>query len=232
MNNNTNKQKEHITVSVDSVVFGYTNQSLNVLLIKREKDPFKGKWAIPGGLLSAGLTAKEEASTVLKTKAGISIEFLEQLFTFDAINRDPRSRTISLAFFALVNSDHYKISIDNKSHDAQWFQLTKLPELAFDHKEIIKTAIARLQGKILYQPIGFELLSEEFTLSELQHLYEVVLNTGLDKRNFRKKIISSDIVSATGKKRLGARNRQPELYRFNEKEYNRLLKQGFNFKIV
>lgn len=226
------KIQQKITVSVDSVVLGYTNEELNVLLIKREKEPFKGKWSIPGGLLKDHSTATEEASSILKTKAGFQIEFLEQLFTFDDIKRDPRSRTISITYFALINPDHYQISVDLKSHDSQWFNLNDLPQLAFDHAEIIKLAITRLQGKIVYQPIGFELLSEEFTLSELQHLYEVVLGSELDKRNFRKKIISTGIVSTTGKKRIGMRNRQPELYKFNEKEYKKLLKQGFNNKII
>lgn len=233
MNNTSNiKFQQNITVSIDSVVFGYANESLNVLLIKREKEPFKGKWSIPGGLLNERSTAIEEASRVLKTKAGFQIEFLEQLFTFDEVKRDSRSRTISIAYFALVNPDYYQISVDQKSHDSQWFNLNDLPQLAFDHVEIIKTAITRLQGKIVYQPIGFELLSEEFTLSELQNLYEVVLGNELDKRNFRKKIISTGIVRATGKKKTGMRNRQPELYKFNEKEYRKLLKQGFSSKII
>ncbi len=170
MNEVSNTQKnQNITVSIDSVILGYTNQSLNVLLIKREREPFKGKWAIPGGLLSNTSTAAQEAKQILKTKAGVTIHFLEQLFTFDEVKRDPRSRTISLTYFALINPDHYQISIDHKSHDSQWFNLNDLPQLAFDHLKIIKTAITRLQGKIVYQPIGFELLSNEFTLSELQN---------------------------------------------------------------
>lgn len=224
--------EQNITVSVDSVVFGYTNSELQILLIKRTKEPFKNTWAIPGGLLTKNQAALDAALNTLKTKAGVKINYLEQLFTFDELQRDPRSRTIAIAYFALINPNHYEISTQTKSYDAAWFSLNDLPLLAFDHKQIIETAITRLRGKISYQPIGFELLDKEFTLSELQKLYEVILNSDLDKRNFRKKIISTNIVTNTGKKRTGLRNRAPELYSFNKKEYEKIIKSGFNFKIV
>ena len=131
-----------------------------------------------------------------------------------------------------MNPNRFEISNHTKSHDARWFSLNDLPKLSFDHKAIIDAAINRLRGKISYQPIGFELLDNEFTLSDLQTLYEVILGYELDKRNFRKKIISTDIVLATGKKKIGERNRAPELYRFNKKEYEKIIKNGFNLKIV
>lgn len=223
---------QNITVSIDNVVFGYSKGKLHLLLIKREKEPFKDRWALPGGLLDTASTAKNKAIEILKTKAGVNIDFLEQLYTFDEMERDPRSRTISLSYFAFVNTNHYEISVESKSNDAKWFSLTNLPKLAFDHSKIISKAIERIQNKIEYHPLGFELLPEEFTLSELQELYQVILGRELDKRNFRKKILSTGIVVATGKKKIGGRNRQPELYRFNESEYKILLKNGFNIKIV
>ncbi len=231
MSNSKNSIEQKLTVSIDSAVVGYNEGELFLLLIKRDKSPFKGDWALPGALLSSNSLAYNQALQILKSKAGVEMDFLEQLYTFDQLDRDPRSRTISISYYAFVNSHQYQISESNKTQDSKWFKLNNLPKLAFDHSQIIQMALQRIRNKIEYHPLGFELLDQEFTLTDLQRLYEIILDRELDKRNFRKKILSTEIVAGTGKKKIGDRNRQPELYKFNEKVYKKMLKQGFNFKI-
>ncbi|HEU5290686.1 MAG TPA: NUDIX domain-containing protein [Cyclobacteriaceae bacterium] len=216
-------------LTVDCVVFGYSN-TLKILLIKRDIKPFKGKWVLPGGFLQAE-TLEDAAHRILSSKVGLAKIYVEQLYTFGSLDRDPRGRVVSVAYYALVNPKNFSIVAGATSSDVHWFEIDELPELGFDHQAIINVAWQRLQSKVSYQPVGFNLLAEEFTLSELQFLYESILQRRIDKRNFRKKIMGSGILKETGKKRTGLKNRQPLLYSFDQKKYNKLLNEGFQFKL-
>lgn len=217
------------SVTVDCVVFGYDGTDLSVLLIQRKEAPFESMWTIPGGFLWMEETFETTANRILATKAGLQGIFLEQLYTFGAIDRDPRKRVLSVAYFALVNPSNYQVVAGDAAHEAKWFPLSELPALGFDHQEVIQVAQQRLQAKVIYQPIGFELLDEQFTLTELQHLYETILEQSIDKRNFRKKILETGALKNTGLKRTGVKNRAPELYEFNKEAY--LGKVGFELPI-
>lgn len=218
-------------LTVDCVVFGLDEGDLKVLLIERGLEPFKGKWALPGGFVRVHETLEAAAGRELEEETGVREVFLEQLFTFSAIKRDPRERVVSVAYYALVNlADHITRAATDAS-DAQWFSATKPPKLAFDHGEILSLALARLRGKLRYEPIGFELLPKKFTLTQLQHLYETVLGMQIDKRNFRKKVLSFDFLQALEETQRDGAHRPAQLYRFNPAKYERLKKQGFNFEL-
>jgi 8-oxo-dGTP diphosphatase len=205
------------SLAVDLVVFGYHGKTLSVLLLKRNEAPFKGGWTLPGAFLQMEERFSDACSRVLKTKLGMDNVYLEQLYTFDGLDRDPRGRALSVAYYALVNPGKFEVLAGTMAGDVQWFPVMKLPILGFDHKEIFKTAQQRLKSKILYYPVGFELLDESFTMTELQDLFECILDTPLDRRNFRRKILDSEYVVNTGVKRGGLQNRHPDLYTFNHK---------------
>ncbi|MCP4675983.1 MAG: NUDIX hydrolase [Deltaproteobacteria bacterium] len=218
-------------LTVDCVVFGLDETDLKVLLIQRDVEPFAGIWALPGGFVNMDETLDESAKRELQEETGLKKLFLEQLYTFAAVDRDPRERVVSVAFFALVNISAHKVKSATDARDAAWFSVVDTPTLAFDHDEILKMALERLKGKVRYQPIGFELLPPLFTLSQLQFLYETVLETKMDKRNFRRKILSMDLLEETDQIEQDVAHRAARLYRFNKKRYNSLLKKGFIFEV-
>src|SRR5215469_5484821 len=183
-------QYPRAALTVDCVVFGFDGGDLKVLLIQRALEPFKGRWALPGGFVRVDETVDDAARRELMEETGLKNVFLEQLYTFSAVNRDPRDRVVSVAHYALVKLSDHRAKAATDAANAEWFPVSKVPKLAFDHADILATALERLKGKVRYQPIGFELLPPKFTLSQLQHLYEAVLETELDKRNFRKKVLS------------------------------------------
>ena len=217
-------------LTVDCVVFGLDDGELKVLLVSRGINPFKGFWALPGGFVRVEETLDDAARRELREEAGLTNIFLEQLYTFGAVNRDPRERIVSVAYYALVKSSDFETKAASDATEARWFPVSKLPKLAFDHAEILDVALNRLRGKLRYQPIGFELLPQKFTLSHLQHLYEAVLGITLDKRNFRKKILGYSLLIALREKTEGA-HRPAQLYRFDPDRYERLRKRGFNFEL-
>jgi 8-oxo-dGTP diphosphatase len=224
--------KQNIKIAVDAIVFGYAENNLNVLLIKQKFGVLKNQWALVGGFVKDNETLHSAVNRELKEEAGIKVNYLEQLYTFgDNINRDPRFRVISVAYFALVNSTKLVLKADSDAEDAKWFPINKLPTLAFDHQAIIKTAQKRLQSKLTYQPIGFDLLPKEFLFSELENLYCIILEKEIDRRNFRKKMLSFGIVEETEKFGAKSKGRPAKLYRFNKAEYNKLLKGNFLFEI-
>jgi 8-oxo-dGTP diphosphatase len=182
-------QYPRAALTVDCVVFGYDERELKVLLIQRGLDPFKGRWALPGGFVRVDETLEEAARRELREETGLRNVFLEQLYSFGTVDRDPRERVVSVAYFDLVKLSDHRARAATDAAEAEWFPVSKVPKLAFDHAEILATALSRLKGKVRYQPIGFELLPPEFTLSQLQHLYEAILGEELDKRNFRKKVL-------------------------------------------
>lgn len=204
-------------LAVDLVVFGYHENELSVLLLNRNEEPFKDGWTLPGAFLRIEERFLDACHRILRTKMGMERLFLEQLYSFDEPDRDPRGRVISVTYFALVNPRNFTTTAGKMANDVKWFNVRKMPELGFDHKKIFKRALERLQSKILYFPVGFELLDELFTMTELHELYECILDTSLDRRNFRRKILDSEYIVDTGQKREGLRNRHPALYRFNKK---------------
>ena len=218
-------------LTVDCVVFGLDEEDLKVLLIQRNLEPFEGKWAIPGGFIRVGESPEEAARRELYEETGVKNIFLEQLYTFGNPDRDPREHVVTIAYFALVNLSDHKIRAATDSRQAAWFAIDDVPRLAFDHDKILKTAYERLCSKVRYQPIGFELLPEKFPLRQLQNLYEKVLDRPVDKRNFRKKILSMEILEELDEVETDVSHRAARLYRFNRKKYERMLNKGFNFEI-
>ncbi|MGB3300771.1 MAG: NUDIX domain-containing protein [Phormidesmis sp.] len=219
-------------LTVDCVVFGYeADIALKVLLIQRKLPPHKGKWALPGGFVQMDESVDEAAVRELKEETGVKNVFLEQLYTFGAVKRDPRDRIVSVAYYALVNLQRHPVQAATDASDAKWFELADLPKLGFDHQEILDCAGDRLRAKIRYEPIGFELLPTLFTLSQIQNLYEQILERPLDKRNFRKKLLKMDLLLDTGKKEQAVSHRAAHLYKFDAKKYSMLKREGFNFEL-
>jgi 8-oxo-dGTP diphosphatase len=207
---------ERPSVTVDVVIFSLVEDDLQVLLVKRKKPPFGGVWAIPGGFVHMDESLEEAAARELAEETGVTGVFIEQLYTFGAPDRDPRTRVITVAYFALVPHDaiHHRPSGD--AAETGWFSVYDLPELAFDHRQILDYARRRLRYKLEYTTVGFQLLPDKFTLSELQRAYETILGEKIDKRNFRRKILLAEILEATGKKRKEAEGRPAMLYRYRE----------------
>ncbi|MEP7239076.1 MAG: NUDIX domain-containing protein [Ferruginibacter sp.] len=223
-----------IKVAVDAVVFGYSkNEGVSVLLIKRKYPPYKNSWAIPGGFILEEESLEAAVKRELSEETGIKVNYLEQLYTFGAPKRDPRQRIISIAYFALVKSSMFQqLKASTDAADAQWFNINKLPTLAFDHKEILQTAIERIRAKIRYQPIGFELLDKNFPFADLEKLYSTLLDREIDRRNFTKKILSLGLLEDTGQLSAGeGAGRPSKIYRFNKNRYQELLNEGMHFEI-
>lgn len=218
-------------LTVDCVVFGFDESELKVLLIQRALEPFQGKWALPGGFVHTEETLDAAARRELEEEAGLRDVYLEQLYTFGAVDRDPRERVVTVAYYALVPLAAHATRAATDAADARWFPISKIPRLAFDHAEILATALTRLRGKVRYQPIGFELLPPKFTLSQLQHLYEAVLETELDKRNFRKKVLSFGLCVPLEETQMTGRHRPARLFRFDAVKYETLKKRGFHFEL-
>ena len=220
-------------LTVDCVVFGLDleEQDLKVLLIQRALEPFAGHWALPGGFVQVGESVDDAALRELREETGVVRVYLEQLYTFGEPDRDPREHVVSVAYYALVNLSPHKLQAATDAKDAAFFGVHDIPSLAFDHETILDTALERLRGKLRYEPIGFELLPRKFTLTQLQRLYEIVLETQLDKRNFRKRIQAMDILIELDEVEQGVSHRAARLYRFDEKKYRRKLKSGFDFSV-
>ena len=223
--------KQYIKLTVDAVVFGYEEGKISVLLIKRKYEPFKDKWAIPGGFVLNDESLEEAVERELQEETGIKINYLEQLYTFGNPSRDPRGRVVSIAYFGLVRPNTFKIFASTDAAEVAWFNINELPELSFDHKEILEIAIKRLQGKITYEPIGFELLDKKFPFSDLEKLYTTLLGREIDRRNFRKKIVSLNVLDELNEKVSKGSGRPANLFQFNQKRYFQLKKEGIIFEI-
>ena len=206
-------------VTVDIILFTFHDNDLKVLLIRRNGEPFKGKWALPGGFVNMDEDLDTAAMRELAEETHVTDVYLEQLYTFGDLERDPRGRVITVAYFALLSTDQaaqLHIKSDSDADDARWWSMYALPELAFDHDPILQYALQRLRWKLEWTALGFLLLPAEFTLSELQKVYETVLNEPLDKRNFRRKMLATDVLEETGNIREGD-HRPAKLYRFTAK---------------
>ena len=218
-------------LTVDCVVFGQDEEDLKVLLIQRGVEPYAGRWALPGGFVRMDEALDAAARRELEEEAGIRPVHLEQLYTFGEPGRDPRGRVITVAYFALVKLSDHQLHAATDAREAAWFSVWDTPKLAFDHADILATALQRLKGKVRYQPIGFELLPPKFTLTQLQRLYEIILERPLDKRNFRKKILAMDLLEELDEVEQDVSHRAARLYRFDHKKYKQLEKAGFNFEL-
>lgn len=224
--------EQNIKIAVDAIVFGYQNNELKVLLVKQKFGKYNNNWVVVGGFVKENESLQDAVKRELLEEAGIKVNYLEQLYTFgDDVNRDHRFRVISVAYFALVNSTNLKLVADTDAMDAQWFSMQEVPKLGFDHNEIIDLAYQRLKNKLSYQPIGFDLLPNYFPFSNLENLYCNILGQEIDRRNFRKKIMSFGIVEETEKFSDNKSGRPAKLFKFNKKVYNALMKEGFHFEI-
>ena len=202
-------------VTVDTVIFTLREDDLHVLLVKRKNWPFEGTWAIPGGFVDMDETLEAAAKRELKEETGLADLFLEQLYTFGDPGRDPRGRSITITYFAVVQAGAVDPQAADDAADVGWWSIYHLPPLAFDHDKILDYALTRLRYKLEYTAIGFELLPDEFTLTELQTAYEIVLGVKLDKRNFRRKILAANVIEPAQRVRSGE-GRPARLYRYRE----------------
>jgi 8-oxo-dGTP diphosphatase len=203
----------HPAVTVDVVVFTIENDDLDVLLIQRDQDPFEGKWALPGGFINIDERLSDAAKRELKEETGVSAAYLEQLYTFGHPNRDPRERIITVAYYALIPKDELSLTAGDDARDAALFAMNDLPELAFDHDNILRHAKQRVMDRLNDANFAFQVLPETFTMHELRRVHELFLGETLDKRNFIKKIIALDQIEETGDKRESVRHRPARLYR-------------------
>lgn len=223
--------KQSIKLSVDAVVFGYEEGIISVLLIKRKYEPFKDNWAIPGGFVLNDESLEKAVERELQEETGIKINYLEQLYSFGEPARDPRGRVVSIAYFALVRPNAFKILASTDASEVKWFNIKELPKLSFDHESILNMAIKRLQAKITYEPIGFELLDRKFPFSDLEKLYITLLDRDIDRRNFRKKIVGFNVLDELNEKVSRGSGRPANLFKFNEKRYFQLKREGIVFEI-
>ena len=215
-------------VTTDCVIFGYDGKELKVLLIERGIEPFKGCWAFPGGFLNMDEDALAGARRELKEETGLEDAFIEQFHTFSEPGRDPRGRVITIAHYALVKIQEVEGGDD--AAQARWFPIGEVPPLAFDHDRILRMAMSRLKEKIHFEPVGFELLPDVFTMPQLQNLYESILEVHFDRRNFASKMLKLGILEDTGARPAGASSRIPVSYRFNKEKYNELKAKGFRLE--
>ena len=224
--------QQNIKVAVDAILFGYKESTLYILLIQQKFGPFKDQWALPGGFVKDGESLKEAVHRELKEETGVRLKFLEQLYTFgDDVNRDPRGQVISVSYFGTVNPDDMELHPTTDAKAAQWFPIQEIPPLAFDHAQILEVAQARLKAKLNYQPIGFDLLQDKFPFSDLEQLYMTILNRNIDRRNFRKKLLSFGFLEETGDIQKIGSGRPAKLFRFNTHKYKQLQKEGIHFEI-
>lgn len=204
------------SVTVDLVIFTIAEDDLKVLLIRRGQEPFKGRWALPGGFVEIDESLERAAARELKEEVGVKNVYLEQLYTFGDPKRDPRGRVISVSYFALVDAERQRIVAASDAADAEWRSVFNPPKLAFDHKKILDYAVWRLRNKIEWTTVGYELLPKKFTLSELQRVYEIILQRPVDKRNFRRKIMSQGQIIELNETRSDVAHRPARLYSFRK----------------
>ncbi|MEO7176802.1 MAG: NUDIX domain-containing protein [Saprospiraceae bacterium] len=217
--------------SVDCVIFGFDQDALKILLIRRGQKPFDGDWALPGNLVFPNEDLDFSATRVLEELTGMKKVFLEQVQTFGKVDRHPLGRVITTAYFALVKVSDFSLIPSSLASEAAWVPIRDLDHLAFDHFEILRTCYELLKKSIRVRPVGFELLPPEFTLTDLQLLYESILETSLDKRNFRKKILAMNLLVDVKAMKRGFAHRPAKLYRFDEDKYKAFRAEGFVFEI-
>jgi len=217
--------------SVDNVIFGFDEGDLKILLIKRGAIPHKGLWALPGDLVYPKEDLNSAAARVLEELTGLQDVYLEQVRTFGAVDRHPLGRVITIAYFSLIKISDYNLNASSFASKTKWHSVSKVEDLAFDHNEILEACVRRLKRRVRGRPIGFELLPPKFTLTELQHLYEAILETHLDKRNFRKKILSMNLLVDLNQTQEGVAHRPAKLYQFDKERYEEFVSLGYTFDL-
>jgi len=217
--------------SIDCVIFGFDDGELKILLIQRNEEPFKDWWALPGNIIEKDQSIDLAAERILYELTGLKDIYMEQFHTFGDVNRHPQGRVITVAYYAMIRLNGTKDlkPISNYASKAVWIPVNDLPKLAFDHEKIFSRGFDKIRNKISYQPIAFELLPEKFTLTQLQQLYEVILNKKLDKRNFRKKMLNYGILKELNEKQKGVSYRAAKLYKFDKRKYAKLFQKEFFF---
>lgn len=224
------KDKDAFLIAVDCIIMGFSDNGLNILITRRSFEPLKGGWSLMGGFVNATESVSEAAERVLGEFTGINNIFMEQVGAYGEINRDLGERVISIAYFALVDMAIFDTSLVEK-HDARWEKITQLPALVFDHNKMVKDTINILQRKAAVKPIGFNLLGEQFTLPTLQSLYESIYQESIDKRNFRKKLMTMDILLKLEEKDKTSSKKGAYYYTFNKERYDQLIQQGMHFSL-
>jgi 8-oxo-dGTP diphosphatase len=223
------EQDKHY-VAVDCIVFGFNEDGLKLLLIKRQMDPFKNHWSLMGGFVKESESIDDAAKRITLSLTGLEQVYLEQLYTFGDINRDPGGRIISVAYYALIKiNDSFQEILENNG--AHWISVNNIPPLIFDHEQMVDTALNKIRKRCRTQPIGFELLPEKFTIPQLQLLYEAILMHPLDKRNFRKKILEMNLLDKLNEKDRSSSKKGAFYYRFNPEKYKDFTLQGFSFEV-
>lgn len=218
-------------VSIDCLIFGFRHSELDILLIKHAEGISKGRWALPGGWIRYNEGIDDAASRLLTSLTGVSNIFLEQFRAFGAVNRYPGKRVITLAYYALINADNYSLSAGFTASDARWFKIHDVPRLPYDHNKILKTGFQYLKHKVRHEPLGFNLLPKKFTLHQIQKLYEAILETELDKPNFRRKLLKMNLLVPCDEKQKGMSHRAASYYRFDKTIYKKLTESGFTFEL-
>jgi 8-oxo-dGTP diphosphatase len=226
-------EKEYPNITVDAAVFSYIDEKLHILQIKRNIPPYENMYALAGAFIKDDETADEAVVRMLKDETGLEVDYLEQLYTFTNPVRDPRQRIISIAYYGLINSTNQTLKTSRHAKEVEWVEIKKAfsREMAFDHRHIMHYALQRLRNKLQYEPIGFELLPTYFTMTELYDLYCAILDEGLDRRNFSRKILSFGLLKETQFKKTGTVGRQAKMYEFDKINYDRLKTKGFNFEL-
>lgn len=223
---NSYSSADKVLLAVDCIIFGFDNEGLKILLIQRDFEPEKGKWSLIGGFLKRDEVLDTAATRILNTYTGLNDIYMEQLYAYSEIDRDPVERTISVSYFALINIENHNAELI-QNYNAQWFPINDAPNLIFDHNEMVQNAIKRLRYKTSVKPIGFELLPEKFTMRQLLELYEAILSKELDKRNFISKINSLGILNKLDEKDMQSSRKGSYLYTFNKEKYEEKLLNDF-----
>ncbi len=218
----------HPSVTTDCIIFGFDGTGLKVLLVQRGVEPYKGQWAFPGGFMNMDESAEEGALRELREETGLEGAYIRQFYTFTAPRRDPRERVITIAYYALVRMQEVKCGDD--ASDARWFALDEVPQLAFDHDLILRKAEQALRQQIHFEPVGFELLPEQFTVKELQNLYEAILDVRFDRRNFYNKMKRLEMLEQTDATVNPTHKKEAFLFRFNKEKYDELKQKGFRLE--
>lgn len=216
---------DRIAVALDCIIFGFEQGELQLLLVRRNLEPEKGKWSLMGDFLRKGESLDAAAQRILHQFTGLRNVYLEQLQTFGEVDRDPVERTISVTYSSLINIQQHSQELIKK-FDARWFPASEIPELIFDHSRMVQAARDQLRVRASHRPIGFELLPDKFTMPELQSLYEAIYNTTLDKRNFQRRILAMDILERLNEKQRGTSKKGAFYYRFNQEKYQETVKEG------
>lgn len=223
---NNYSAEDKVLLSVDCIIFGFDNEGLKILLIKRDFAPEKGKWSLMGGFLKKSESLNDAAIRVLNHYTGLQNIYMEQFYAYSEVDRDPEERTISVAYYALINIENHNTELIRNYH-AEWFNISKMPKLIFDHDEMVTHAVRRLRYRTSTKPVGFELLPEKFTMRQLLELYEAILDKELDKRNFISKINSLDILVKLNEKDMLSSRKGSYLYMFDKEKYDAKLLNHF-----